>query len=41
MRSRLGATDHDLDDLVHRLPLREVVQELHGADPAEETRATY
>ena len=35
----LGQVDHDLDDLVHHLPLREVVQDLYSTDPFQQTRA--
>ena len=32
-QDHLDQIDHDLDHLVTRLPLREVVQDLHSTDP--------
>ena len=33
----LDQTDHDLDHLVPHLPLWDVVQDLYGTDPTQET----
>ena len=36
---RTDETDYDLDHLVPHLPFREVVRDLHGANPTQETCA--